>query len=439
MTQNTATTISSWTPRRVVAATLAVMAIASAFWLLVEFRMVFFSLFIAIVLSTAVEPLIDFLFRRGLPRAFSIVLIAVISLLLVIVAILAIIPMMSSQWFTLTLLMRQGYESLHTMLMDSSSILLRRIAEQLPFYIPTTPTTPAPVSEQPTFDMVQRAISIGGSIINGLVLSISVLLLSGLWTLEGNNTTRFLLMAFPQPKREGIQEFIRDVEQKVGAYTRGLGLLSLIIGVMAGVAYAIIGLPNFLFLGAFAGLMEIVPLVGPLLGAVPAILVATSTAPDKIIWVIIATIVIQAVENNLIVPRVMDRAVGVNPVASLLAFIAFGSVFGFFGALLAIPLAAIVQLILRRFVFKSNPLEQSPPIGRSNISTIRYDVQNLVIDVRKQIRDKNTELSAREDSIEDSMEAIAADLDSILALTESEENRKTGENGSPISNGGRTQ
>ncbi len=405
-------------------ATLVVMAIAGAFWLLIEFRMVFFSLFIAVVLSTAVKPLIDSFYRLGLPRALSIVLISLISILLIIVAIGAIIPMMSSQWFTLTVLLRQGYESLRTMLMSSGSLFLHRVAEQLPFYVTSTPTAPEPQSGQVGLDTVQRTLAIGGSILNGLILGISVLLLSGLWILEGNTATRLILAAFPQSKREGIQEFIGDVEQKVGAYTRGLGLLSLIIGALAGIAYAVIGLPNFILLAVFAGLMEMVPLVGPLLGAVPAVLVAASTAPDRIIWVIIATIVIQAAENNLIVPRVMDRAVGVSPVVSLLAFIAFGSIFGFLGALLAIPLAAVVQLILNNYVFKANPIDQSPPAGRSAISALRYDTQQLIVDVRKQIRDKDTELTAREDSIEDSMEAIASDLDSILALTEQGENHR---------------
>jgi hypothetical protein len=176
--------------------------------------------------------------------------------------------------------------------------------------------------------------------------------------------------------------------------------------------------------------MEIVPLVGPLLGAIPAVLVAASAAPDKIILVIIAYVIIQAAESHFIVPRIMDRAVGVNPVASLLAFIAFGSIFGFLGALLAVPLAAVIQLILKRFIFDAAPADQTPPAGRSVISTLRYEAQDLVMDVRKQVREKETEVSAREDRIEDSMEAIASDLDSILAEAEMDD-----ENGSLRENG----
>jgi predicted PurR-regulated permease PerM len=259
-------------------------------------------------------------------------------------------------------------------------------------------------------------------LLHGLIVVLSVLLLTGLWLLEGEVATRFVLLAIPAARRDSAREFLGDIQRKVGAYTRGLVILSLIVGGSAGVAYAIIGLPNVLFLGVFAGVMEVVPLIGPLLGAIPAVLIAVSTSPDKVIWVIGAYVIIQFAESHFIVPKVMDRAVGVNPVASLLAFIAFGSIFGFVGALLAVPLAAVIQLVLSRFLFNPNPTEQTPPIGRSSISSLRYEAQNLVLDVRKQVREKDAESSAAEDRIEDNMEAIAQDLDSILALAEKDEN-----------------
>jgi hypothetical protein len=141
-----------------------------------------------------------------------------------------------------------------------------------------------------------------------------------------------------------------------------------------------------------------------------------------VIWGLAAYILIQLLESHVIVPRVMDRAVGVNPVASLLAFVAFGAIFGFLGAVMAVPLAAVVQLILNRFVFTTPTVEQAPPAGRNTISTLRYETQNLMQDVRKQVREKGAEVSARADRIEDEMESIAQDLDSILAREELPEN-----------------
>ncbi len=233
-------------------------------------------------------------------------------------------------------------------------------------------------------------------------------LLAGGWILEGERTGRIVLLAFPPDQRETVRDFFAEAGRKVGAYTRGLAILSTVIGTLSMIAYLIIGLPNVLLLAILAGVFELIPLVGPLLASVPAIIIAISVDPSKVIYVIIASVVIQLFENHLIVPRVMDRTVGVNPVVSLLAFLAFGALFGFVGALLAIPLAAIIQITLRRFVFEAEQTNQEPP-GRDAISMLRYEARNLVLDVRKRVRDKEEELTAGVDEIEDSMEAIAQD------------------------------
>lgn len=435
MEQAAPTQPTSWPPRRVALATLTILAVAGAFWVLIQFRLVFFSLFIAIVLSTAIEPLVVRLFRLGIPRAVTIILISLVGLLVIALLVVTVAPLISEQWATITSLITSWYANFHNTLINSSSMMIRRFAQQMPAFLPFSGqiTAPAPTTTPQntpnSLDMVQQAILMGEAILHNLILMISVLLLTGLWVLEGEIATRFLLMAAPSQRRESIRNFLNDMQLKVGAYTRGLALLTLVMGGMAAIAYAIIGLPNVLLLGIIAGLMEIVPLIGPALGAIPALLVAASTDPTKVAWVLIAYIIIQFAENHLVVPRIMDRTVGVNPVASLLAFVAFGSIFGFLGAILAVPLAAVIQLVLNRFIFNTSPIEQDPPVGRNSISTLRYEAQNLVLDVRKQVRDKASELSAREDRVEDMMESIAQDLDSILAKAETEPDTEMARNG----------
>jgi predicted PurR-regulated permease PerM len=422
MEQTAASPPSAWPPRRVALATLVVVAILIAFWLLFRFRLVFFSLFTAIVLSTAIEPLVNRLTRWGLSRTVSVTIISLVALLAVVVLIMTIAPLLVEQWATITSLLSGWYRDLREMLLDSPSLLVRRIVRQLPAFLPLS--LPAPsleeAVEEESIDLVQQAFDIGSALLRNLLVVLAVGLLSVFWILEGERATRLFLLAFPATRRENVRAFLAEINQKVGAYTRGLVILSLIIGGMALVSYLIIGLPNALFLAIIAGIMEAVPLVGPLLGAIPAVMIAVSTDPSKLIWVILATLIFQTLENNLIVPRVMDRAVGVNPVASLLAFIAFGTIFGFVGALLAIPLAAVIQITLQRLLFRPNPTEQTPPVRRDAIGTLRYEAQDLVQDVRKQVREKEVATDARTDQVEDAIESIIQDLDSILALAESE-------------------
>jgi predicted PurR-regulated permease PerM len=141
----------------------------------------------------------------------------------------------------------------------------------------------------------------------------------------GRESFKPWLLLLPQERRESSRELIAAMETKVSAYIAGQGVLMLVVGVMAFIAYWLIGLPYVLVLAFVAGVMEAVPLVGPLLGAIPAALVALTLGPDKLIWVIVATVVIQQLENSFLVPRIMRQAVGVNPFVTLLALFAFSS------------------------------------------------------------------------------------------------------------------
>jgi hypothetical protein len=137
-----------------------------------------------------------------------------------------------------------------------------------------------------------------------------------------------------------------------------------------------------------------------------------------LIWVIIATIVIQQIENSLLVPRVMRKAVGINPFVSLLSLFAFSSLFGIAGALMAIPIAAIIQLLLDRFVFHPGMIEAEVSPGRDLASRLRYEAQDLAQDLRKQARLKKggSDLRVKQiDQVLDEIETITTDLDSLLA------------------------
>ena len=232
---------------------------------------------------------------------------------------------------------------------------------------------------------------------------------------------RKLLLRVPQERREEVRKVIGEMEGKIGAYFRGQIILCVIVGVMSGLAFFWLAVPNALVLGGLMGIFEALPVIGPTLGAVPAILMTLAVAPEKALWVIIALTAIQGIENNLLVPRIMDQSVGVNAIVSILAIAAFGLLFGLGGAILAIPLAAMLQILLKRFLFtiatpdevnESNPL--TPPNSRDQIGKLRLEAQELAQDVRKQARSESALPEDDNEHIEDLIEAIAVDLDSWL-------------------------
>jgi len=197
---------------------------------------------------------------------------------------------------------------------------------------------------------------------------------------------------------------------------RGQGFLALVVGVAALVIYLLIGLPAALAVALLAGLFELIPVLGPTLGAIPAVLVAFAYDPPKVVWVIVATALIQLLENNVLAPRVMRKTVGVNPVITLLAIVAFGALFGFAGLLLAIPMAAVIQVILDRSLLRPQASGLEEPAGRDRLSKLRYEAQEYVVDIRNFAQRKQTgTVQAELDQVEDTLETIAMDLDRALA------------------------
>jgi predicted PurR-regulated permease PerM len=405
-----------WTFRRVVWATLVLMFVILAFWLLYRFNQVIFTLFIAIVIGTVIRPVVAWLHQRGLPRMAGAILVYLLLPLLLIGFLLLLFPLISEQSTTVAAAMPDYFQNLRTWLIHHPNQFLVSLSKFLPAALPNL----KPV-QQTGQEMMASAGQVAGYVTllaKVIFTTIIILVLAFYWTLEGPRIIQSFLLMVPQNQRESISDLLSAMESKVGLYMVGQGILCMVIGIMALLAYLLIGLPNALVLALIAGVLEAVPMIGPLLGAVPAALVALSIGPDKLIWVIVATVVIQQLENTLLVPRIMKKAVGVNPFVTLLALFAFSSLFGLAGALMAIPIAAMIQLALNHFVFQQATVEMEVSEGRDYASRLRYEAQDLVQDLRKQARLKKggTDLVVKQiEQAMDEIETIATNLDSLLA------------------------
>ena len=417
MAFNPSSQVYIWTFRRVVWATLVLVFVVLGFWLLYRFNQVVFILFIAIVLGTVIRPVITWLHQRGLSRIAGVILIYLLLLALLISFVLLLFPLIVQQSTTIAAAVPGYYQSLREGMVNYPNQLIVRLGAFLPATLPSL----MPVLQQTgtqTLASAGQAWVYVTSAAKVIFIAIIILVLAFYWTLDGPRTIQSLLRMVPKSQRESIGELISAMETKVGFFIAGQGFLCLVIGTLALVAYLLIGLPNALLLAFVAGVLEAVPMVGPLLGAIPAALVALSIAPVKLVWVIVATVVIQQLENILLVPRVMRKAVGVNPFVTLLALFAFSSLFGIAGALMAIPMAAIIQLLLNRFVFHTVAIEPDFSAGRDQASRLRYEAQDLAQDLRKQARLKkggSAQKVKQIDQMMDEIETITTDLDALLA------------------------
>ena len=367
-------------------------------------------------MGTVIRPAVTWLHRRGLPRIAGVILVYLLLLALLISFILLLFPLILEQGTTIAAEVPVYYQNLRAAMVNNPNQLIVRLSEFLPATLPGL--VPITQTVQQMLASAVQALSYAASAVKAIFILTAILLLAFHWALDGPRTIQSLVLLIPKEHRESSRELITSMESKVGFYIAGQGFLCLVIGIMALVAYLLIGLPNFLVLALFAGVMEAVPMIGPLLGAIPAAIIALSIAPSKLIWVIVATIVIQQIENSLLVPRVMHKAVGINPFVSLLSLFAFSSLFGIAGALMAIPMAAIIQLLLDRFVFHPATLESDVSTGRDYASLLRYEAQDLAQDLRKQARLKKggSDLKVKQiDQVLDEIETITTDLDSLLA------------------------
>ncbi len=187
------------------------------------------------------------------------------------------------------------------------------------------------------------ALRIGAGAVDALlVLVLGIYLLA-----SAPATRRWLLERAPAGRRAEIERVEAQARLLFGRYVRGQLLLGLIVGTVSGVAYALLGVPYAVFLGVLAGILELVPIVGPIVAGIVAAAVALTQPFPLVVWVVVAAVAIQQLENNLLVPRVSGGAVGLHPLAALLAVLVGADVGGIMGAVFAVPLTGFAWSVWR--------------------------------------------------------------------------------------------
>ena len=166
--------------------------------------------------------------------------------------------------------------------------------------------------------------------------------------LERPNLHKYLLKLFDDKEAEAkAEKLVLDIEKQVGGWVRGELFLMLIIGVMTYLGLFLLGVPYALPLAVLAGLLELVPNLGPTMAAVPAIVIALTVSPVIALGTLILSIVIQQLENNLIVPKVMQSATGTEPLATIIVLLVGFTLGGIAGAVLSMPIYLTIQTVYK--------------------------------------------------------------------------------------------
>ena len=399
-------------------ATFVVGVVLLGFWLLFRFYQVVLLLLAGIIISLALEPAVKRLKARGINPGMAVGLLYGVLLLVGILFLSFGVPRIAAQADTISAQLSEGYTSIVQSLQDAPNLLIRRLAASLPSALSLGEISAVEgIGESEPTGSFGQVLRYGGLGIMVIFQILAIFIIAFFWTVESGLIKASLIVLLPLNQREPARELITAIEQRIGAYVVGQLTVNVIMGTLATIAYLIIGLPYAPLLGLFVGIMEFIPLIGPLIGVIPALIIGFSISPTTALWTVIAAIIIHQVESNFLSPRVMRRALGMRPMVTLLALAAFGSLFGVLGVIVALPLASVLQLLFDRYLVDV----QAPNGGsveRDRIGVLRYETRELIEDVHKMIRRRELEpgeTAQASETVEDTLEIIAQDLDSLLA------------------------
>jgi len=345
-------------PRRLIIWTIAMASLAAVIlWALYQVSGVLLKVYISALLAIGLSPLVRLIERqrllpigtRRLPRWLAILLIYLVFIGTVVGIGMMVIPPLVDQTQDLAKNLPKMIDRLQDYLIQ------RRIIDHKVTWREAFQQAPDPTS---AFDTVFSALS---GIVGGLFGLFTILILTFYLLIESDGALRGFLQLFPRERQPRIAMICRQITVKVSAWLMGQLMLSGVIAGTAAIALWLMGIPYFYVLALIAGAGELIPIVGPVLSAIPAIAVAFTVSPIMAVWVAVFWILQQQFESHFLVPKVMSASVGVSAATVIIALMTGGSLLGIVGVILAVPTAAILQVVFQELVSgNAEPLDSLP-------------------------------------------------------------------------------
>lgn len=311
---------------------LFTVALIAGIWLILQIKDILFLVFIAFLLMTAIYPMVMWLDRLKIPRAISTLLIYFVVLGSLGVIVGSAVPAFVIQSTKL------------------AATLPGTAARVFPYWnidFQTISGQIAPLSA--------NVLSLTLGIFSNILTTFMVLIITFYFILERRRAEATLTGFLGETTGRKVTELIRITERRLGAWVRGELLLMTFVGVLTYIGLTLLHIEFALPLAIIAGLLEIVPMIGPIISSVPAVLVALAISPVLALSVAALYIVVQQLENNIFVPIVMKRSVGLSPLVTILALMIGGRLGGIGGAVLAVPSVLVLQVILTSLLGAKNP------------------------------------------------------------------------------------
>jgi predicted PurR-regulated permease PerM len=332
--------------RRMLQTVLTVAAVAVAVATLYQARDALMLVYLSSLIAMGFSPLVRLIerplskkHRRGMPRALAILLIYLAVIGTFVLMGLMVVPPLLDQATTLWADMPQYFNRFQQFLiryhLTAHRVTLQEAVENAP--------------AGTGGNAVNTAIVAIGSVIGGVFGVITTLILTFYLLIEAETVFHYVMRFVPGPKREHFATASRQAVAKVSAWLGAQFILAGVMGSFAAVGLALIGVPYFYVVALVAAIGETIPIVGPVVGGVTAVAVAVTVSPKLALTVGVYFLALHQLEANILVPKLMERRVGVSPVTVIIALLIGGALWGLVGAILAIPTAAILSVIVEEF------------------------------------------------------------------------------------------
>jgi predicted PurR-regulated permease PerM len=301
-------------------------------WLIFFLRDLILELFAALLLMTILEPLVNLLAKIKIPRAVSVLLsyIVVFGLFGSIIAL--IVPALVEQTTSFVNALPFYFSNL-----GLSSYISGDIAKELLNKLSSLPG-----------EAFKFTVSVFSN-----VFSVLTVLVFAFYMLQSRDSLRDQLgFLFGEEKKDEISKVVGDLELKLGAWARGQFTLMFIVGLATYIGLSLIGIPFALPLAILAGFLEIIPYLGPIVAAIPSIIIGFGISPIMGVFAAGVAILIQQLENYILVPKVMQKSIGVSPLVTLISLAIGTRLAGIVGAIISIPVVITLQILAKKYLVK---------------------------------------------------------------------------------------
>ncbi len=304
-------------------------------WFLYVIRDIVVLFFIVLVIVAALGPLVDRM-SKHIPRVLSVIILSIVFLGLLGAIGYLIVPPIIIQLKTLAINL--------PIIISKLGPIYQSIQHSIGNY------------QEGLFNLSSQLGKISSGLysttlgfVSGIVAVVTILVLAFYMLLEQDAIKNFLHQIVPGERKEKIFEITKKIGQRMGGWLRGQVLLMLIVGVADSIALVSLGIPYALTLAVWGGITEVIPYIGPWLGLAPALIIAFTISPLKGLLILIAYVIIQQLESQFLVPKILGKAVGLSPVIIILALLAGAKLMGILGVIIAVPFAAALSVFIQEW------------------------------------------------------------------------------------------